>query len=1193
MHDTVVSRAASRSHRPIAELPPQQLGTDETYTPTDDSDSETVVGTRATASGGPYRPLTPYLRSDAELFSGRTELWRRLHVRAIPGNGPVTVLGPCGSGKTSLLHAGLIPAVERMGLRLNDTRVPAVVATMTPGPTPLAALADTFGADPELLDAEPDAWVDAVAGRADAAGHASLLVIDQAEELFTLCDRATRTSFLRVVDALAADSRIAVVLGLQAEFYPDAAADPVLVRTLEDRAVVVRMMIEDEIVDAIELPARIRGATVESGLAAEIAHDLSRVESTTPPLIALGVLMDHLWRTRGDSGVTRQAYRASDPVADIVGVAADRAISRLSATDRVTARLVLLATVRFTEAGHLVGTGVTAAGLESVLSARPRTGRVLAHLVDAGVLTVDTNGGVRLAHESLVGAWPRLAGWIDERRTDAPVLAALQTDAAGWEADHRPDSSLYGGDRLRAATRAVQEIDSLSPDAAYFLSRSRERAALRTSRRRVLLGLLVIVAVVASVLAITQFVRGGDASTGRDAARLDATLARVAATTVTDPSAAATLALAAYREAPQDPRTRSALLATQSSPVARTIGTPDPSVAVAASGDGRRVALTGADGVVRILSTATPTGQDPTPAAVTVPAPSTPVVGASAALNADGSVLARRGETGSLELWRIAGNTPTRVSTIAQTATDRASGPQTVSFSAVRPWLAATDATGTVRIWDVSDAAAPAVVGTVAGAPTTVLAWNPRRPQLLAGSAQGATLWDLTDPSAPRSVSSVDTAGRVDSIALDADGRRVAVGDTSGSAALFDLGANGLLARGPGVAASSGGVESLSFAPGGTRLALTSADGTAQVWDVTHPDAPRRALPALRSQTSALASTVFTDESTLISAGTSAPIAWSLPTGLLDGGFGGALPPACSVTRNACVTSFARGPVQVWDASDPTAPRAIAAIDGPGHFNGATMSPDGLWMMTSDSRHLAQLWDVRDIRKPVAVGAPLALGREDVDHMVFSPSSSQLATSTAGGTQVQIWDVSLRGLAPLATVGLGGVDVDAVAFGADSGSIALGGADGAVRRWAVSQTGASPVSGVFATRGPVTAITAAGTTFLAGDATGSLTRWDERSGRQIGAGVVVGSSAITSIATTGASTVVAGADGRLHRLDADGTVLDAGSLFGPNDKGDSAITTITPTTVVASGATGRQQFWTIDPTTVARQICARTAAGNC
>ncbi|MBJ7288750.1 hypothetical protein [Williamsia sp.] len=1193
MHDTVVSRAASRSHHSIGELPPGPDTADETTTPTVDSVPDAGIGTRTRAYDGPYRPLTPYRRGDADLFSGRTELWRRLHVRAIPGNGPVTVLGPSGSGKTSLLHAGLIPAVERMGLRHNDTRVPADVVTMAPGPTPLATLAAAFGIDPEPTDAEPSAWVDAITGLPDTSGRASLLVIDQAEELFTLCNRATRTSFLRVVDALAADSRVAVVLGLQAEFYPDAAADPILVRTLEDRAVVVRMMTEDEIVEAIEGPARIRGGTVESGLAAEIARDVTAVESTTPPLIALGVLMDHLWRTRADTAITRQAYRASDAVADIVGVAADRAISRLSTTDRSTARLILLATVRFTAAGHLVDTDITAARLESTLSARPRTGRVLAHLIDSGVVTVDVHGGIHLAHESLIEAWPRLAGWVDERRADAPVLAALHADATIWEADRRPDSSLYDGDRLHAATRAVQEIDSIAPDAEYFLSRSRERATLLRSRRRVLLGLLATVAVVASVLAITQSVRGSAASTGRDAARLDSTLARAAAETVTDPSAAARSALAAYREAPEDSRARSAILATQSSPIARAIGTSDPSVAVTASGDGRRVALTGADGTVQVLSTAAPTGQSSSPAAVTVPAPSTAVASASAALNGDGSLLARRGDNGALELWQVAGRTPTRVSAIAQTATDRAAGPQTVSFSPVRPWLAAADATGSIRIWDVSDTAAPALMGTVAGASTTALAWSPLRPQLLVGSTRDVTLWDLVDPNEPQEVSRADTVGRVDSVAVASDGRRAAVGDTTGAATLFDIGPNGLVARGAGLAAESGAVGSLSFAPGGDRLALTSADGTTQVWDVTRPEAPRRAVPALRSQSSALASTVFTGESSLVSAGTSTALAWSLPVGLLDGGFGGVRQPACSAVRGACVTSFARGPVQVWDATEPDAPRALTTIDAPGHFNGAGMSPDGRWMMTSDSRHIAQLWDVRDLGKPVAVGAPVALGRQEDDRMVFSPSSSQVATSSADGSQVQIWGLSPAGLTPFATVGLGGVDIDAVAFGADSASIAIGGSDGAVRRWAVSQSGASPVSGVFATRGPVTAITAVGTAFLVGDSTGTLTRWDERSGRQIGAGLTFGPSAITSIVATGTSTVVASADGRLHRLDADGAVVDAGSLFGPNDKGDSAIAAITPTTVVASGATGRQQFWTLDPSTVARQVCVRTAADGC
>ncbi|MCX6470098.1 MAG: AAA family ATPase [Corynebacteriales bacterium] len=1169
---------------------PDATASDTTDTDVDaDTTAEVVAAPVANpvVDAGPYRSLTPYSEADGDIFFGRTDLWRRLHVRAVPGGGLVTVVGPTGAGKTSLVHAGLVPEVRRSGLRRDGERVAATVATMTPGSAPMTAL-------------------DAARGAADPDDHphatACLLVVDQAEELFTLCDCTARTEFLAALDRLAADRRFAVVIVLRADHYARAVAEPVLVGTLDDRAVVVRTMSDDELLAAIESPARTRGASVEAGLGPQIIADLHAAESGAPDLVALGMTMDHLWRTRADDTLTLAAYRASDPLDSVVADTAERAWTRLTEADRRTARLVLLATVRVTADGEVVAADVARTDLHTRLGRHRRLDTVIDHLVGANIVRV-VDGRLRLTHDSLLVAWPRLADWAAQRRADAPIRAAVIADAGRWDAGGHPADELYDEARLQSADRAVEPVDVLGAPAEAFLARSRERAALRRSRRRVLLGVLVFVAVVSLVVAVTSVIGGSHTASERDAARTDAALARIGATAASDPTASARLALQAFRAAPGDPRAESALLATQSTPLARPLSSLPPSVAVATTGSARsdRVALTSADGTVRI------TGPDAAVTA-TVDDATTARGPQSVALDAGATLLAAAGDVGAVRLWPV-----DAAGAITGAPVVVGGGPspvESLTFAPNRPWLADVDAAGAVRVIDVADPRRPLILSTLPGQSATRTAvFAPpatpaAAPTLVVGSAdRRVTAWDLSNPRSPVADDArLVLDNPVAAVAVTAGGDTLAAADASGSVTLASLSASGLTRVGPGLGRSGAvdpgvddtvvGVSSLSFAPTGHRLAVTSADGSTRVWDVTHAGLPRVLTGDLRSESTTIAAARFTDASTLVTTGSGVPQVWSLPRGLLDGGFGGVATPACSTAKAACATSFVDGPVQVWNAADPSVPLGGLVIDAPDHFDGAAMSPDGRWMMTVDAGHLAQLWDVSGPGAPLAVGAPVALGPQPVGTIRFSPTSSMLAMSLRGNTAVGVYGVDRRGLTPVADLDLGGAPVAAVAFSADAGQIALGGSTGVVRT-RLTPSGTGQVSGRLTPGSPITALGYVDGDVVVGDSTGGITRYRADTGGQVGPRTPLGRWAVTSIVALGTTTATASADGTVHRIGADGSVRRVGNLYGTADQGPARLTALGDDTVLVTGDGGAQQFWSLRTDDVAAQVCRATASDGC
>ncbi|MFC5823802.1 caspase, EACC1-associated type, partial [Nonomuraea insulae] len=489
----------------------------------------------------PYRGLAAYTREQAELFFGREELTRSLATRvrqafrssgpavvigsqAFEAGGPLIVTGPSGCGKTSLVRAGLIPA-------LGDEIGRCVV--LTPGAQPVAGLARELaalgGGDPERLRAV--IYSDPSAARRATPGR-TLLVVDQFEELFTVCtDEAARR---RYVDALAEISRTAaVVIAVRGDFFGRCAAYPALLETMR-RPEIIAPMTEAELRRVIEQPATRSGLSIEPGLTELILEDVQSVEDDHLPKLSHALLAT--WQRRTGGVLTMAGYRSAGGVARAVAMSGEETLRRLGTESEPVARALLAPLVHVDEQAGGMRKRVPVSSLSSGTTSVE--GQVLAEFVRARLVTVDGDQA-ELAHEALIRAWPRLGNWAETSRARLVVRRRLAEDALMWQKDGQNATYLYTDDRLATAEAASggEPADSPGPIERQFLGASRQRQLRRSLITRGAVATLTLLFLVATAGGITALVRSSQASslattagTQRDQA-LSRQLAEAAGTT--------------------------------------------------------------------------------------------------------------------------------------------------------------------------------------------------------------------------------------------------------------------------------------------------------------------------------------------------------------------------------------------------------------------------------------------------------------------------------------------------------------------------------------------------------------------------------------------------------------------------------------------------------------------------------------
>ncbi|MFI9813481.1 WD40 repeat domain-containing protein [Saccharothrix variisporea] len=960
----------------------------------------------------PYPGLAAFDADQARWFFGRddvvAELLARLDRRLTTG-GIQVVVAPSGAGKSSLLRAGLLPALARSALP-GSSRWSGVVFTPT---------------------AEPlEAW-----GR-HVTGDERIVVVDQFEELFTLCaDEAERRAF---VAALAESAgKALVVVGVRADFYAACVDHPPLRAALQDAPLVVGALTEAQLREAILHPAHDVGLEVEPGLVELLLRELgattgSGYEAGRLPLLAHALRA--CWQQRSGATLTVQGYRDTGGIGRAIAVTAEQVYEALSDDDRRRARSLFLRLVKIGDEDtrrRLTGTD-------------PDARDVVEAFTQARLLT-RAQDTVEITHEALLRHWPRLREWIDADRSGRLVHQELEDTAGAWALRGRDPSLLYRGSRLDAAlewagTAAPGDLDAVAGEFLLASKRARRRDA---RRRTAVVAVLAVLALVASTVAVVAYQQQGDARRQRDLATYHRVLAEADRLRDVDVSLSAQLTLVAHRMRPDD-RTRTRLIGAANATLATPLPTHDV-LAMALSPDGRTLVTGGGDHTVRLWDVSDPFYPGPLGAPMTG---HTAIV-SSVAFSPDGRRIASGAEDRTVRLWDLNG-------TAHDVLTGHTDDVRAVAFSPDGRTLASGGDDDSIRLWDVSDPARPRSAGVTAAHTDDVraLAFSPDGALLVSGGDDAVRLWRPSDPLTPVGTP-LSHGSAVGAVAVSPDGRTLATGSADDTIRLFDLVDPGRPRYVRQLTGHTSGVRDLAFSRDGQTLASGGYDAKARLWSVGRPEAAAALGPPLAGHANTITAVALSpDGRTLFTGGTDSSVRLWHRTGLLTAAHAGTVWSLAFSPDGRTLASAGRDrAVRLWDVSSSARPAPRGAITGDSAAGARPASvafhPDGRTIAVGGEDHTVRLWDVSG--EPTPLGDPLT-GHTDIVRAVTFTRDGRLLASVDDQGVVRLWDVAtptsprLLATQPPRLEGI----LLSVAFSPDSRLLATGGTNTGVPLWSVA-----------------------------------------------------------------------------------------------------------------------------------------------
>jgi transcriptional regulator with XRE-family HTH domain/ABC-type dipeptide/oligopeptide/nickel transport system ATPase component len=405
-------------------------------------------GRRASGARAPYRGLASFQPGDAPWFFGRAEITDRLvalasgasagadgaaaspHGAAPSAAGvPLAVVGPSGSGKSSLLRAGLIPRL-------------------------LAA---------------------------DGPAAGPVIVVDQFEEVFTACrDEEQRQAFIGALCALS--GRVVVVLALRADFYDRALRYPELAATLQERQVVLGPMSQAQVRSAIVEPARLARLDVEDGLVEVLLRELAprtadggqpgaAYEAGALPLLSHALLAT--WEHSRGGKLTVADYQASGGIRDAIARTAEEVYAGLTDSQQDMTRRLFLRLVHVADDAPETRSTAALSDLPGQQDAAPASD-LLGRFVDARLITMEADTA-QITHDALLTAWPRLRAWIDTGHENLRIRRRVSESARAWAEAGRDNAALLRGSQLAVArdwAADQQNADNLSRLACEFVDAS-------------------------------------------------------------------------------------------------------------------------------------------------------------------------------------------------------------------------------------------------------------------------------------------------------------------------------------------------------------------------------------------------------------------------------------------------------------------------------------------------------------------------------------------------------------------------------------------------------------------------------------------------------------------------------------------------------------------------------------------------
>ena len=1033
----------------------------------------------------PYRGLAAFTEDHAEFFFGREKLVADLvaHLRGNPRF--LAVVGPSGSGKSSVVRAGLFPALRR-------GEVPGSgdlhLLSFRPGADPFAALI-AAGLD-SLRGSDLPATI-----RAFLKAHPQIkrlvLFADQFEELFTLCPQPVQEQFLRQLPALLESNlSVTVVLTLRADFYGHLLRYRPLVDWLKIGQINVPPMGPEELRAAVEEPALRLGLHFEPGLVETIAEEAGEAEH---PLPLLESALAQLWEKREDGLLTHTAYQAVGRVAGAIGQWAEDTYHGLTAEEQSLARRVFTRLVRYGE-GEAANTRQRRLLSELItrLEEEETFHRLVGRLADTRLLVTGGDPDaetVEIIHDALLQEWGRLKRWVTEQREFYLWRQRLDERLQEWKEKEQDEGALLRGALLAEAERwLAEESEGLNPDERAYIQDSvalqeRGRATRERSRRRITLA-AVGAAAVFLILALLAWGQRNVAREAQATAEAEAHVSRVRA-----------LAAQAQSVLERHPQ-RSLLLATEAFSATLHEGSPyvpaaEQALREALANTGGHP-LSGHKGEVRTLAISPDSHWLATGSLATV----------------------RSGKVwrGTVRLWDLTSSDPTRAPTVLRTHSGSITA---LSFSPDGHWLAAgVESYGKVFLWDVTD---PTVIASPLVLNGQRLAFSPDSHWLATNAGAGSVkVWNLTARNPSNDTVTLQNPGdttTVKDIAFSPCGHWLAVGNLDGTLRLWNVTSSsstlGVTLRGHRYS-----VLDIDFSPDGRWLASASYDHTARLWDMTDPD-PGTTPIVLQGHESSVEAVAISPDGRWLATGSQDNVArlWDLSSshpaassialhghegiikdlafsldghwlatgdqddtvGLWDlteadpaanpivlrGHEGGISDIAFSANGRWLATGSRDCTARLWDLSAYNMTAAPIVFEQPGGIGGLAISPDAHWFAIGD-----RLWDLTALKRgaePIALCDPIdgfvpSSPCKSIEVNAFSPDGRWMATGGKEGT-IQLWSMTTSGPSSAPRILRGHkMRVSDIAFSPDGRWLVSGSQDGTARLWDLTATDSKSAS---------------------------------------------------------------------------------------------------------------------------------------
>jgi len=946
--------------------------------------------------GSPFPGLAAFQEADASRFFGRDRDIEQV-VAELRSRPLVAVVGRSGAGKSSLVRAGVIPALKRSGEGWD-------AAILRPGREPLAVLAGLLAetasspgdgvAGVAQLRAEPGSLAARLRMGVTRKRRRMVLFVDQLEELYTLGAPADeRASFLACLGAVADDvtSPLRVVVSMRSDFLDRLTEDRRFSAEVSRGLVLLPPIDRDAMREALVRPVEASGHRFEP--AALVDRMVDAVTATPGALPLLQFTAARLWerRDRDLRVLTEDSYEQLGGVAGALAMHADVVLAGMSAEQQSLTRAVLerLVTPERTRAP------VSMAELRALYRVPGVMDEVVQHLATMRLVVIEraaegTDPTVELVHESLIDRWPTLVRWLGDNQDDPAMRARLRTAARDWERSGHAAGLLWTGEvaRLAHAWQQRHHGELAEVEQRYLaavLAAADRGHRIRRRRFFMLLSAAVVVAMTMAWLAWNQSTARRRATALASAAATEASHARDAAR------------MAAVRALPGDPTTQLALLRE-----IEDADAPPPG----ASQEARRLLHAGVALVVV-------TGSE---------------VVRSAAFSADGRHVVFGSDDAMVWVWNADGQgVPVRL---------RGHGGNVISaaFSPDGRRIVSASADQTVRVWNADGSGEPVILR---GHDSAVWssAFSPDSRRIVSASAdQTVRVWNADGSGEPLVLRG--HGATVQSAAFSPDGRRIASASDDRTVRVWNADGSGepLVLRG-----HSDRVVGVAFSPDGRRIASASWDKTVRVWDADGSGEPL----VLRGHDDRVLGVAFSPDGRRIASASQDKTVrvWSADGGglfVLRGHDERVSSVAFSPDGNTLVSASNDRTVRIWNAMPGHDPPVLCGHDDT--VNAAVFSPDGRRVASASDDRTVRVWDVDGSGEPLILRGHTA----EVQSVAFSPNGRRIASASYDRT-ARVWNADGSG-APLILRGHDG-EVRFAAFSPDGKRIVTASDDRTVRVW--------------------------------------------------------------------------------------------------------------------------------------------------